>query len=297
MNDTDRRNKLIALALAVFVIGVVATSIFIMANRTVDTAKLDSATAAIKSAQPAKKKNLDTQIFAQSGNCMIVAAVSQGAPAADQQAEYYITCEESGKQVVKLGPASSFSVLDMTWAGVPAALQAKATGQSETQIKAIQQRIADGRYFAEQTNYGVIGAPAIIGTQQFVDAGMDGGSSSEGTFASLLAQHFANINLGYHDDGTTTRVKDPAQQVASVSFANVKYDLAPGYTTSIYTADMTITSGTGQKTARRITVTETFDPNAAVMANISSITLANADGSAPVTLYDAANGISIPQLS
>lgn len=300
-NDTAKRNRIIVASLAVaFVLAIaVMTVIFATgdAKNRADKQSLDDATSAIKDTVPGRG-DLETSVFARDGDCMAVSGVDGTESAGDlQQGEYYIVCKENGKQAVKLGPASSFSVPDMTNAGIPVALQAKLTGLSEQQVKDQQKQIADGTYYATQLNNGVIGSPNFQGLEKLLDVGVDRQVYSD--VKSQLAQYYANLNTGYQSDTVTIPVTDPAKQLASVNFDTPNQTCAAGAngrndcTTTTYTFTATPTMGDNKTgTAQRITIAASYAGSGA--QNIT-IVLSDTDGSNPVTIYDSARNISVPQ--
>jgi hypothetical protein len=300
-NDTAKRNRIIVVGLAVaFVLAVaVMTAIFAIgdAKNRADKQSLDEVTSAIKDTVPGRG-DLKASVFAQNGDCMAVSGIDGTESAgALQQGEYYIVCKENGKQVVKLGPASSFSVPDMTNAGIPVALQAKLTGLTEQQVKDQQKQLADGIYYATQLNNGVIGSPNFKRLEKLLDVGMD--SQDYMDVKAQIAQYYANLNTGYQSETVKIPVTDPAKQFASVSFGTPSQACAAGAdgrsdcttTTRMFTATPTMGDNkTG--TPQRITIAASYAGSGA--QNIT-IVLSGTDGSNPVTIYDSARNIFVPQ--
>lgn len=291
--DHSRRNRIIAAATITLSIISVIILVVVMTNKVAtdrsNQKKLDAATTEIKKTN----KNIDTSIFAMAGDCMAVTAMPSGSKEGYAQPQYYIVCSDNGKQVVKLGPTSSFNTVDMLQHNIPAELQAKLTGQTTDQIKKQQAEYNNGTYLANQTTNGIKGSPNLTGSQGFASAGMDVSQQTLDSAMSQVSQYFANINRGY-DGKNFTPVTDPAKQIATVNFSNPAGDYtSPDVTKDIWRADVTTTSGTGVQSKYKITIVATFNDKSTPLLTLDSIDMTDENGN-PVSLYNRYNGTSVP---
>lgn len=251
--------------------------------------KLEQATEVIKSKDG--NSNVKTDVFSSSDNCMMVSVLNAQSDE-QQQPQYNIACEENGKQIIKLGPASSFSIRDMMSKNIPIKIQAKATGESIDELNKIRTEYNNGVYLANQVVDGIKGAPTIGGYQTLITAGMDIDQSALNITLQFLRQYYADINRGYAN-GKFTPVGTPEKQILDLSMSNGLSNLDnPDY--NMYTSDLQLTSGTSAKSSKKIIIKAVFNGNNDHVLTLKTIIITDTDGNNPVTVYDSDNGV-VPQ--
>jgi len=189
---------------------------------------------------------------------------------------------------------TSFDNITLIRLGVPPDLVATLTGQTLAQAQQDQTDFANGTLLAKQNNNSVIGSPRFNGIGGFANAGLDTGIYN--AMVQQLAQYFANINNhGDWQNLAGQRPSAPAQQIAQVDFTGVTFATQPGVLMNTYTATMTTTSGGNQTAQYLLTVDVAISLTAYPALSLADITIANPDGSKPITIYSASKHMRVPQ--